>query len=474
VTLFINNNAAILEYTASRYIPVSDGTAVIFDSYNVLAHTTNLTNFIAIVKETEKLVELFPASHMRKFLEVDLNEITKSVNSLLIHHRQARSLNFIGTALKYIAGTPDYDDLNQIHIVEGELISSNNKQIVINSEIQNKINNLTQTVNLLLNVTKKSDINGGHLYDLLANRNREILRELDNLAMSVALGKAQIINPVLLDVKEIDFILKSENNTNVTISEIIANSKLKILQSKDILTFLIKFPIIKFVCKKQIIFPVIHDNKLLSFESDTIAKCPNKYIVLKSNCKKKTSISFCQSFVHKDNFCLKNLLNENAASCNTIPAHNMPTVNLVDDGIVIINDQPATILEQNKTKTLQKGTFLITFQNEITVNATKFSNLRKIAFMSPESPAAHHVNLSDHISLLSLPYLHGLNIENRDYISQLHFAVRSTVYSFISVIALLTIAAAIFLMTKRQRKFQFADIIRRFNQTGTSDTQRGE
>lgn len=147
----------------------------------------------------------------------------------------------------------------------------------------------------------------------------------------------------------------------------------------------------------------------------------------------------------------------------------MPTVDLVDDGIVIINDQSAIILEQNETKTLPRGTFLITFPNELTINSTKFTNLRKIVFMSPESPIAHSINFSDHISLLSLPYLHELNIQNRDYISQLHFTVKGTMYSFISVTALLTISAVIFYLGKRQRKLQFVNIVQKLNQTGTSD-----
>jgi len=422
-----------------------------------------------IAEETRKVIDILPLTHMKKLLEADLNEIVKSVSSLRIHHRYTRSINAIGSALKYIAGTPDYDDFNEIRNKQGELIEANNRQVTINTEMQNHINNLTQTVNLLLNKTKTKDIDTGNLYDVLTNRNKAILRELDNLALSIALGKSQIVNPILLDSKEIDFILNSENRANVSTSEIISNSKIKILQSEDILTFLIKFPLIKFVCKKQHIFPVIQQNKILSFESNVVAKCDKKYVILNNDCKKKTVTSFCHALNNTENSCLNNLLNDNTASCNTISSHNIPTLDLVDDGIIIINDQPATISVNDDKKILPRGTFLITFENELIVNTTKLQNLRKIAFMSPETPIAHFINLSEHTSLLSLPYLHELNIENRVNISQLHFKVRGTVYSLISVTALVLICIFLFFLTKHREKIQFINVVRKFNQTGTSD-----
>lgn len=237
----------------------------------------------------------------------------------------------------------------------------------------------------MLNKAKTTDIDTGHLYDLLNGRNRAIIRELDNIALSITLGKLQMINPVLLDSSEVNFILKSEVNLNISISEIIVNSKLKILQDENIITFLIKFPKIKSICSKKHIYPVIHENKILSFESENVVKCNSKYFML-TNCKKKSTISFCQELNYGNNSCLNDLLNNYTATCNTLSAHNMPSILEIDDGIVIINDQSFQIIDKNETKIVQKGTFLITFDSEIFINSTKFENLRKIAFKSRKLP----------------------------------------------------------------------------------------
>jgi len=256
LTILSINHATILDYSSSQYIPISDGSAAIFDNYGILVHVTNLTDFLSIAEETKNLTNYWPPTHMRKLLEADVDQILKMIESLRVHYRHARSINLIGTALKYVAGTPDYDDFAEVRNKQKELINTSNAQITINTVMQSHINNLTQTLNILLNKTKNEDINSGHLFELINSRNRAILRELDNIALSITLGKLQMINPILLDSSEVNFILNSEVNLNVSISEIVVNSKLKILKNENIITFLIKFPKIKVLCEKKYIYPV--------------------------------------------------------------------------------------------------------------------------------------------------------------------------------------------------------------------------
>jgi len=47
---------------------------------------------------------------MRKLLDVDTDHLKTLLSVLKIHHRVARSLDFLGTALKVVAGTPDAAD----------------------------------------------------------------------------------------------------------------------------------------------------------------------------------------------------------------------------------------------------------------------------------------------------------------------------------------------------------------------------
>ena len=72
-------------------------------------------------------------------------------------HRSIRSINSIGTACKWIAGTPDHDDMKIATDKRNKLLVNNNKQVVINRELGNKIQTITNITNELINYVKTSN-----------------------------------------------------------------------------------------------------------------------------------------------------------------------------------------------------------------------------------------------------------------------------------------------------------------------------
>uniref|UniRef100_A0A034WCF2 Retrovirus-related Env polyprotein from transposon gypsy n=1 Tax=Bactrocera dorsalis TaxID=27457 RepID=A0A034WCF2_BACDO len=62
----------------------------------------------------------------------------KTLNNQLIPniYRPKRSINFLGSALKFITGTPDHDDLIEIKTSINMLIENNNKPKSINSQFK--------------------------------------------------------------------------------------------------------------------------------------------------------------------------------------------------------------------------------------------------------------------------------------------------------------------------------------------------
>uniref|UniRef100_A0A0K8TYI4 Retrovirus-related Env polyprotein from transposon gypsy n=1 Tax=Bactrocera latifrons TaxID=174628 RepID=A0A0K8TYI4_BACLA len=136
----------------------------IWEEFGYLRHTTNLTVYKGIVEETKGLTTQFPLSHMRMLLGADLAHIKVLLTTLDLHHRQARSINVLGTALKVIAGTPDFDDFVNLKFRQQELVDSERHQVEINTRIQEKINKLTETVHHIIKNSKAGQIDTGHLY----------------------------------------------------------------------------------------------------------------------------------------------------------------------------------------------------------------------------------------------------------------------------------------------------------------------
>lgn len=113
ILLFRTATAKLTDYSNSDYIPLQDGDVTVWQDFDYLQHTTNLTTYMEIAKETKGLMTHFPLSHMKMLLDSDIARIKVLLATLDTHHRQARSLNFLGTALKVIAGTPDFDDFEK-------------------------------------------------------------------------------------------------------------------------------------------------------------------------------------------------------------------------------------------------------------------------------------------------------------------------------------------------------------------------
>jgi len=79
---------------------------------------SNLSEYRRVVEETNGMTSMFSLSHMQKLLSVDVAHLRDLLESLSIHHRVARSLDFLGTALKVVAGTPDADYFEKIKLNE--------------------------------------------------------------------------------------------------------------------------------------------------------------------------------------------------------------------------------------------------------------------------------------------------------------------------------------------------------------------
>jgi len=77
-------------------------------------------------------------------------DIIKMLLSQILPSRAKRGINKIGTLWKWIAGTPDHDDLITVQNKIDDLIPSNNNQFVIDSKLFKKIRTLSENLKTVL------------------------------------------------------------------------------------------------------------------------------------------------------------------------------------------------------------------------------------------------------------------------------------------------------------------------------------
>ncbi len=172
-----------------------------------------------------------------------------------------------------------------------------------------------------------------------------------------------------MDSSDINKII-NEHSTNVSTIEILGMSRIKVLQNKDNLYFIIKYPIPKIFCKKLSLFTVPHQGLLLHFgDTNIVAECGSKTHAVK--CEKSTLATFCKML--KTITCGQQLIAGETANCSTTANHERG-INEIDDGIIIINNDTAVIKGETGTLRIVKGTYLLTFEQQVTINGTEFRN----------------------------------------------------------------------------------------------------
>lgn len=266
----------------------------------------------------------------------------------------------------------------------------------------------------LLRIQKPEQINTGYLYETLLARNIIIIAEIETLMLSVTLAKIGIIDPILLDSEDVKEILQI-SSTNTTVTDLLEVSFIKVLLDNEMLYFIIKYPKPRLVCKKIILHPVQHNGTILHLaENNNVANCGNRIMAI-GNCSITLTSSFCQQSSQPT--CAQQLHAGTMAHCSTRPSHLEP-LQIIDDGVMIINDNTAVIKNSEGSVTTVTGTYLITFDDEINVNGSIYKNQKGMLRKAPTSATATIVNITSHQEILSLPYLQRLNFENLQYINE--------------------------------------------------------
>uniref|UniRef100_A0A0A1XN32 Retrovirus-related Env polyprotein from transposon gypsy n=1 Tax=Zeugodacus cucurbitae TaxID=28588 RepID=A0A0A1XN32_ZEUCU len=344
-------------------------------------------------------------------------------------------------------------------MTEAQLIESNNRQVVINTRTQEQINALTSTVNELLKEAKKEKIDTAHLFEILLNRNRIMITEIQNIMLAITLAKIKVVNPVIIDNEGLKSILVGPI-TDIAITELM-----------EVIHFIIKYPRVKFLCRKVLIFPVVHNGVVLQINENTVVECKSGILAV-NNCETTTTSTFCR--LTTNTTCALQLHTGGTAHCNTQPSHlNASTI--VDDGVIIINDSPTRIAIDETPEKNVSGTYLVTFEDHVFLNGTKYVNRMSRLEKAPGITASPLLNITGHETILSLPYIHRLNNQNLQTIDEIKeelTTVTSRTLAFIlglGVAALISGLAFLWQYKKKTRALHEINLVVKYMATNEDD-----
>lgn len=410
-------SARIVDYSDAYFIAVEDGDVATYVDHDYLIHRTNLTEYELTIRENERLLENFTDSREIGMIREQIGEINRLLGTLRMNRRHARSLDFLGSALKFVAGTPDHSDMELLTTREAALARNNDRQMTINSALRDKINDLTNRINFIQDRGSSNAIGEDKfiLFQLIISRNGEIISFLNGLALSIILAKENIANPVIFDDMEIKRTLELRK-IPVSINSVLRSSNVSVFQDENIIYYIVKFPVLTNFCKFLKIYPVIHNNSVIKLEFIQASKC-NDYTFPITDCTNIASPRICRE---TEQACLSQLLNNNTASCKTQSADHIPTVERVSEGSILLNNVQNTNITEGETVKVN-GTLLIIFTGNITVNGTSYCNndIGKRKVVEAHPPKTINFTKTGHEVKLTLPYLNKINLEAYELISDM-------------------------------------------------------
>lgn len=153
----ITNNAGALL--------LQKGEGRIIDGHDRLLHVIDFAQFEISLSIIERLVRDMPqnSSQFNEIIKAKLSEIRSIYNTLNIPRvRSKRAIELLGSAVKFITGNLDAEDLNIINSNLEELkkngntyVKQNNRQIKINSKFENRLDLINKQIRDQENLIRK-------------------------------------------------------------------------------------------------------------------------------------------------------------------------------------------------------------------------------------------------------------------------------------------------------------------------------
>jgi hypothetical protein len=482
----------IFDYSSSSLIAIKLGNVRLTDGNFKIIHFINITDYEYCLDRINQILTRF--SEFKKDDSYNnLNFLLKKINNRLsnIKPREKRSLDFLGSTWKWIAGSPDHHDLNIITEKINNVLENNNHQVVINKNLIDRINKISQIQNEI--VTKSRSITNT-IPDLYFEL-QFIDNEIENILYAIHWSKQNIINPVILDQHEIKEALSQINKNNLpytTIENAFNFASIKIASDKkQNLLYIISIPI---TTEETYDLIELRSNYALkatpSIEHNQIIRNKENHetFIFKKNfeksCENIEGLNICKiSSLNNisNNLCLLKIMAGRNSSCNHTNKQHLSEIEELHEGIILLNNFKGIIRDtcdgdvnnfKNNTRQLT-GTFLIKFYNcTIDVNGQMFQS--KVIKEYQIIPQMFHTLLQGNINRsLTMEYLHDLNIQNTKYISKMENLTHFNLWNTISI-NIIMISIIITVIIIKMRRTTSTKIINQIPSTRDDSILKGE
>lgn len=437
-TVSVYKGLGKLQISSTKLIYLIDLEQLETELYKIREHTIN---------------DLMKESYLYHTLTHEIVQAFSVLSTLTSKYRKVRSINWIGSAWKFLAGNPDHDDLTMIENNLNSLITNNNDQVIVNKQLQSRINNLTTISDMLTNTIKRDNTFNNDITTSLQNQVRLIKEEIVNIKYAIQWAKINIINTLLLnefEINEVHKIFQKNNVTSLSVEEMLEFVDVSVLHNKTAIIYIIKIPELDpTTYQDMLIKPVIKNNSIVHLETNEIFVAGNEIINVPKNCKVSNYLKICkkENTVNlRQTKCIAKLIEGKEALCDFSNAEHVQEIEEIDGSLILLNNYTGNLIHNNITYNL-KGTYLVHFWNDtVQINKKQYNNKEK-TIPKPGTPIIQMSPIEmERFKILSLKSLEALHIKNTQYLNNIitHSTInRIAIFCLLGTIILLAIISKV-------------------------------
>lgn len=405
------------------------GDAKIIRGNKKIVHLINITKIEETVSNFGNNIDTLDIDNETKTLLIRKVEgLIKTTTRLKpTRHRRWDSL---GRAWKWMAGSPDADDLTTINSELENLTDNNNKQIILNNDLRDNMENLTGALNSLIKIeteNSKSSIIRDNLIKAILTLDT-LKEEIDGIQTAITLSKLNIVNSKIISTVEAEWIYQGFKDQGVTTDSMESAFHListTVGANEHLLVYILNIPDFDETTYTNLrIEAVVTNQQRIKLKGNHFLSNEINLFAIKTTEKKFGNWSFykLEDLENMSNDkCISNLLKGFDSRCvyETTTTHEQ-----------IIEMNPSTVFVNEVNDTLETscgvssrkltGSFLITFENcSISIRNRTFSN-RIIGIVNQPlfAPSAHLKVTKE--ALEERINIHSLHLQNKLNLKQLH------------------------------------------------------
>lgn len=467
-----------MDYSQSEVVLIESGIGKIQTGTFKILHVINIKEYHDTLERIkDDLAKGIPDNHpLLPFLHNDITTLSHLINRLMPEERSKRSLDEIGTAWKWLAGSPDHDDLMLLKNKINELTDNSNNQLIINRDLIERMQEITNATNSISKILKTSEDFRNTLI-LQAKYKVEILKEeITNINSAIHLTKSNIVNTFILseiEIRKIEEIFNQDEIPFQNIEQALNFARIKIVNNSTNIIYIISIPkTVKEICNVITIRPVKNQNTVLNLDYKKIVKCERATFGIKSPCQKINGIELClESNVANitNNTCIPKLVTNSPHNCSIVNADHINNLEEIEPGLILINNIKENIVINGNEKNVT-GTYLIRFSNSTIRIGNKNFTVEEAAYSKPLPALLKHSARNNYTEeILSLQLLKTLHVKSNKRIERLNTEFKTSLCFNISLILALVIL--LMAVKMRQRRKTSMKIIKMTPHEGMSRPQ---